>query len=311
MAEVVASQTLVVAPGIPLRLDVFLVQHAELSRTKLQQLIKAGRVTVNGKILKPHNLVHRGDTVVVSELETPLHAEAKISVVDPTILDETKDYIVVSKPSGLVVHGGPGIHEFTLADWAVQHDSAIAHVGDQPEFRPGIVHRLDRDVSGVMVIAKTPQAFDDLKRQFQDHSITKEYLALAQGRIVADSGRIDFAIARSPNKSGLMVARPKSTEGKQAETKFTAVRFVKGMTLVRVRTLTGRTHQIRVHFKAIGHPLVGDPLYKIRRLKVEKLPAPRVFLHAERLAFDDLQGNRKEYRAPLPPDLDQYLARAG
>lgn len=306
------QQSLVVPGGTPMRLDVFLVQYADLSRSKLQQAIKDGRVTVNGKSVKPHHAVRAGDTVVVHDLSSPLHAESKKPVGnDPTIIDEDANYLVVNKPSGLVVHGGPGIHELTLADWAVAHARQIAEVGDDPDERPGIVHRLDRDVSGAMVIAKTMEAFDDLKRQFQDHTIFKEYLALAYGRITDQVGRIDFAIARSPSKSGLMVARPKSTEGKQAETLFHVERFVKGNTLVRVRILTGRTHQIRVHFKAVGHPLVGDPLYKVRRLKIEKLPIPRVFLHAERLGFDDLKGKRREYRAPLAPDLEQYLSRAG
>jgi len=311
MDQVNTTQSLVVPGGKPLRLDVFLVQHADMSRSKLQQAIKAGRVTVNGKLVKPNHTVHMGDTVVVTDLAAPLHAEAKKTYDnEPTILDEDENYLVVNKPSGLVVHGGPGIHELTLADWAVAHSRQIADVGDDPDERPGIVHRLDRDVSGAMVIAKTMKAFDDLKRQFQNHTIFKEYLALAYGRITDQVGRIDFAIARSPSKSGLMVARPKSTEGKQAETLFHVERFVKGNTLVRVRTLTGRTHQIRVHFKAVGHPLVGDPLYKVRRLKIEKLPIPRVFLHAERLGFDDLKGKRREYRAPLAPDLEQYLSRA-
>ncbi len=312
MDQVTPSQSLIVPDGKPLRLDVFLVQHADLSRSKLQQAIKDGRVTVNGQGQKPHHLVRAGDSVVVHDLSAPLRAEAKVSSVnEPTILAEDENYLVVNKPTGLVVHGGPGIHELTLADWAVAHSRQIADVGDDPDERPGIVHRLDRDVSGAMVIAKTMKAFDDLKRQFQDHTIFKEYLALAYGRITDQVGRIDFAIARSPSKSGLMVARPKSTEGKQAETLFHVERFVKGNTLVRVRTLTGRTHQIRVHFKAVGHPLVGDPLYKIRRLKIEKMPIPRIFLHAERLSFDDLAGKRREYRAPLAPDLEQYLSRAG
>lgn len=305
-------QTLTVPPGPSMRLDLFLAQHANISRSKLQQAIKAGRVTVNGKVVKPHQEVRRADVIVVTDLEAPLLTEAKPStLLEPTILDEDENYLVVNKPSGLVVHGGPGILDPTLADWAVAHDPKIADVGDQPDVRPGIVHRLDRDVSGTMVIAKTNKAFDDLKRQFQDHTISKQYIALAQGRITDQMGRIDFAIARSPGKTGLMVARPKSTEGKQAETLFRVVRFVKGMSLVQVRTLTGRTHQIRVHFKAIGHPLVGDPLYKIRRLKLEKYPAPRVFLHAERLAFDDLAGKHREYRAPLAPDLEQFLTKTG
>lgn len=304
-------QTLVVPAGAtPVRLDVFLVQHADLSRSQLQKKIKGGEITVNEKVLKPHHLVHPGDVISIADMALPVHVEAKtIDGKEPEILFEDDHYLVVNKPSGLVVHGGPGIHETTLADWAVAHDARIGEVGDRPSERPGIVHRLDRDVSGVMVIAKSKKVFDDLKQQFQSHSITKEYLALVYGRVVDDSGRIDFAIARKPDKSGLMVARPKSTEGKAAETLFHVERYVKGMTLLRVQTLTGRGHQIRVHFKAIGHPLVGDPLYKIRKLKITKITAPRIFLHATKLEFDDLKGHRQKFESPLPSDLASFLSR--
>lgn len=306
-------QALIVPAGTqPMRLDVFLVQHADLSRSQLQKKIKAGHITINDKAVKVHHLVHPGDVVSVGDLDIPVHVEAKtMNAPEPEVVFEDDQYLVVNKPSGLVVHGGSGINEPTLAEWAVEHAGEIADVGDRPEQRPGIVHRLDREVSGVMVIAKTKKAFDDLKSQFQDHRITKEYLALVYGRVVDQSGRIDFAIARKADKSGLMVARPKSTEGKAAETLFHVERYVKGNTLVRVQTLTGRSHQIRVHFKAIGHPLVGDPLYKVRKLKINKLAPPRMFLHATKLEFDDLKGERRRFAAPLPKDLDQFLARAG
>ncbi len=306
------DQTLIVEPKTGgIRLDAYLVKHADLSRTKLQEQIKTGRITLNGSKTKAHHFVHPGDEIVVRDTGTVIHAEAKtVDSLEPTILFEDKDFLVVNKPSGSLVHGGPGVHERTLADWAVHRDPAIAAAGDQPDIRPGIVHRLDRDVSGVMVIAKTQDSFDGLKRQFQDHDVLKEYLALAYGRITDQAGRIDFAIARKPDKSGLMVARPKSTEGRDAETLFHVERFVKNMTLVRVRTLTGRTHQIRVHFKAIGHPLIGDPLYRIKRMKIQKLPPPRLFLHARILEFTDRDGQRRHYEAPLPADLAQFLARA-
>jgi 23S rRNA pseudouridine1911/1915/1917 synthase len=305
-------QILVVPAGTPpLRLDVFLVQHAEMSRSKLQQHIKAGHITLNDHPVKVHHLVHPGDVVTIADIDVPVHAEAKtIDLRQPEILFEDENYLVVNKPAGLVVHGGPGIDEPTLADWAVAHDAKIGEVGDQPQLRPGIVHRLDRDVSGTMVIAKTKKAFDDLKDQFKNHTITKEYLALAYGRLVDQSGRIDFAIARKADKSGLMVARPKSQEGKAAETLFHVERYVKGNTLVRVQTLTGRSHQIRVHFKAIGHPLVGDLLYKTRKLKIHKLAPPRMFLHATKLAFDNLTRQRLVFEAPLPKDLAEFLAKA-
>jgi len=292
-----------------LRLDVFLSRHVSESRTKLQKLIKSGGVTISDRPLTPHYEVKAGDIVVLKEV---FHIRPPIDpalALIPTVIDEDDTYLVVNKPTGLIVHGGPGIFESTLADWAVAHDPKIAEVGDQPELRPGIVHRLDKDVSGVLVIAKTQKAFLDLKHQFQNHSITKEYLALAHGMITSQSGRITFAIARKMDKSGLMVARPGSTEGKKAETQFTVEKLVKGFSLVKVKTLTGRTHQIRVHFKAIGHPLVGDPLYKARKLKISKITPPRLFLHARILKFTDLAGNERRYEAPLPNDLQQFLDR--
>lgn len=306
-----APQTLVVDHLTePTRLDLWLTRHADLSRTHVQKIIKEGRITLNGKVPKTHHPVKNGDIVVITaESEHFSDQEKAVPPLEPAILYEDDNYLVVSKPTGLIVHGGPNIDEPTLSDWAVAHDGKIALVGDNPDERPGIVHRLDRDVSGAMVIAKTAKAFDDLKRQFQEHSIFKEYLALAHGRITDQTGRITFAIARKEDKSGLMVARPGSTEGKEAETKFTVVKYVKNMTLVRVQTLTGRMHQIRVHFKAIGHPLVGDPLYRMKRMRDPKNVPPRLFLHARLLAFDALDGSRKSLEAPLPSDLAQYLAR--
>jgi len=305
--------TIIVEAGNePTRLDVFVAARIEKSRTQVQKLIKAGVVVVNGKTHAPHDMVRPGDIVSISDAEATLRPRVtETHSAEPTVIDEDENYLVVNKPSGLVVHGGPGIHEETLADWAVEHDMHISMVGDRPNERPGIVHRLDRDVSGVMVIAKTQRAFDDLKNQFQNHTITKKYLALVHGFLKVDSGKIDFAIARKPDKSGLMVARPGSTEGRAAETHFRVLKTLKGMTLVQVETLTGRTHQIRVHFKAIGHALVGDPLYKNRRLKIEKYKAPRVCLHAAILGFTDLKRNERRYEAPLPADLQQYFARLG
>lgn len=313
MADAVTDREIVVADQLsPIRLDVWLTKHTDLSRTNIQKHIKAGDILWNGKKVVPHHHVHNGDIIALPNLDTVVHERAKpITPVDPTILFEDDNYLVVNKPSGLIVHGGPGIHEYTLADWAVAHDPKIAEVGDQAELRPGIVHRLDRDVSGVMVIAKTADAFFDLKRQFQNHTISKQYTALVYNRLTDQHGRITFAIARKADKSGLMVARPNSTEGKSAETRFTVERFVKNMSLIKVTTLTGRSHQIRVHFKAIGHPLVGDPLYKIRKLKVTKITPPRIFLHATKLGFDGLDGTRHEFQADLPIDLQRFLAKVG
>lgn len=310
--ELASSQTIVVpADTKVMRLDVFLARHIDLSRSAIQKHIRDGRVLLNKKNPSAHHLVRVGDIIVIKDLTVNYHATVPADDTQlPTIIHEDADYLVIDKPTGLLVHGGPSFHESTLADWAVTHDPVITGIGDEPKYRPGIVHRLDRDVSGIMVIAKTAAAFSDLKRQFQNHTITKEYTALVHGRVTDARGRIDLAIARKADHSGLMVARPKSTEGKEAETKFHVERFIKFMTLLKVQTLTGRTHQIRVHFKAIGHPLVGDPLYRQRKLKVSKLlQPPRLFLHATHLEFDDLHNQRRSYDAPLSTDLRQYLER--
>lgn len=310
MNEVTQDKKTIVVSGLsePIRLDLWLTRQTTMSRSQLQKHIKAGRVTVNDRAMSTHHHVHNGDVIDVHDVQTDFVTKPSLPTLEPTILFEDENYLVVNKPAGLITHGGPGIHEPTLAEWVVEHDPMIAEVGDQPQIRPGIVHRLDKDVSGVMVIAKTQIAFDDLKKQFQNHSITKEYIALAHGRITDQSGRISFAIARKADKSGLMVARPKSTEGKAAETHFTVERYIRDGSFVRVQTLTGRTHQIRVHFKAIGHPLVGDPLYRIKRMKILKHKPPRLCLHAARLEFNDLQGQRRGYNAELPVDLAHYFA---
>jgi len=307
------NQTIVIpAESPPERIDVFLSRHTDLSRSQLQKHIKSSAIKLNDKSTKPHHLVHPGDIVTLSELDLTYHKKPLTpDTNEPLILDEDDNYLVVNKPAGWVVHGGPGIHEDTLADWAVARDPRIGDVGDQPSVRPGIVHRLDRDVSGVMVIAKTQSAFADLKIQFQAHRVTKKYIALVYGFLTKETGKIDFAIARKPDHSGLMVARPRSTEGKNAETHFRVLKTLKGMSLVQVETLTGRTHQIRVHFKAIGHALVGDKLYRQRKLRIDKTSPPRLCLHAAILRFSDLSGRERKYEAPLPVDLQQFFSRLG
>ncbi|MBI2984075.1 MAG: RluA family pseudouridine synthase [Candidatus Kerfeldbacteria bacterium] len=308
-----SNQSIVVPAGTPpVRLDVFLTQHTDLSRSQLQKHIKSGAVLLNGRAVSAHHQVHPGDAVVLQEISATYHEQPiTADTADPVVVFEDDNLLVINKPSGLVVHPAPGIRERTVYDWAVQHAPAIGGIGDQPQLRGGIVHRLDRDVSGLMVIAKSQPMFDFLKSRFQEHAVEKEYLALVHGRLTDTSGRIDFAIARKADHSGLMVARPKSQEGKEAATLFTVERHIKNLTLVRVRTLTGRSHQIRVHFKAIGHPLVGDPLYRIRGQKRLRITPPRPFLHATVLGFTDLAGQRRKFEAPLPNDLQQYLARVG
>ncbi|MBI2099528.1 RluA family pseudouridine synthase [Candidatus Uhrbacteria bacterium] len=222
------------------------------------------------------------------------------------IVYEDHDVIVVEKPAGLIVHGGPGIKEKTLADELLILYPEIKDVGESPE-RPGIVHRLDKETSGLMLIAKNQKSFDNLKKQFAERGIEKEYLALLYGKLRDEAGRITFKIGRS-RKGGRMAARPESQEGRDAVTEYEVIKLFVNATLVKVKILTGRTHQVRAHFHAFGHPVVGDPLYKIKRMKIRHAP-PRLFLHAAKIGFTDLGGNYREFASPLPKELEDYLGK--
>lgn len=248
----------------------------------------------------------------------------------PDIIFEDDDYLVINKPAGLAVHGGGNIKEETLADLLIARYPKIVKVGDD-EARPGIVHRLDKEVSGLMVIAKNNDSFDNLKEQFKKRDINKQYLALVYGKLANDEGEINFPIKRSSegykmaamplNAVDLLTRRnPKSRDtgnisgvfkAKEAITLFKVkTRFV-NYTLLEVKIKTGRTHQIRVHFFALGYPLVGDNLYctKKTKLKNEKLKLGRVFLMASQLSFTDLQGEKRKFSLTLAPELKAFLPK--
>jgi len=246
----------------------------------------------------------------------------------PEIISETPDYLVINKPAGLAVHGGGNLKEATLTDWLLEHYPKIKSVGDDP-VRPGLVHRLDKDVSGLMVVAKNQKSFINLKNQFKDREVNKEYIALIHGKIAKEDGVIDFPITRS--KEGYkMAALPANAEellvrkhpqgrdqgnidgyfkSRNALTEFTVLKRFVNYTLLRVNIKTGRTHQIRVHFFAYGHPLVGDNLYCTRKTKEKnkKLDLGRVFLVADNLSFRDNKGEKQSFRINLPAELLEFL----
>lgn len=297
------------------RLDKFLTRHLKnLSRSQIQKLIRHRAVTVNGLPSTPHYNLKPGDKINIKEkFNEPEKAAEKISradLPDLKIVDETDDFLVINKPAGLTVHGRAG---YTLADWLTERCPQIKKVGDDPE-RPGIAHRLDKDVSGLMVIAKTQAAFNLLKKQFQERTVKKQYTALAHGKILKDSGLINFPIRRA--KDGYkMAALPftikgeASELGRKAETRFEVVKRFINYTLLKITIKTGRTHQIRVHLAAYGHPLAGDNIYATAksRLKNKKLNLSRIFLVADRLSFTNLTGEEKSYRTNLPRDLKNIL----
>ncbi len=247
---------------------------------------------------------------------------------EPKIIFENSDYLIINKPSGLIVHGGTGITEPVLTDWLRIKYPEIENVGDDP-IRPGIVHRLDKEASGLMLIAKNQKAFEYFKKQFQKRKIVKKYLALAHGKIFKDEDVISFPIKRS--KDGYkMAALPVSSEtisdknkpnnrdrgtlraqedSKEAITEFCVLHRYINYTLLDVKIKTGRTHQIRVHFYAYGHPLVGDPLYWTKKTKVknEKIKLGRIFLVARELSFKDLDGEKQTFAIETPTDLQSFL----
>ena len=296
------------------RLDRFLVSMlAEHSRSQIQKLIAGGHVTLSrggrppSQPVKPNLPVKAGDRIGVepsAAVETSLTGEP----LDVEILYQDPDLAVVNKPAQMVVHPGAGHASGTLVNALLHHLTDLSGVGG--ELRPGIVHRLDRGTSGVLVVAKNDAAHHELARQFHDREVEKEYIALVWG-VVHAGRRIDAAIGRDPGNRQKMSARAK--HAREAVTRITRAHPLPGLTLCQVAIHTGRTHQIRVHLSAIGHPIVGDALYGgvHRRVPgdiraVQRLERP--FLHAARLAFrHPRDGRRMEFIAPLPDDLQEVL----
>ncbi|PJA45291.1 RluA family pseudouridine synthase [Candidatus Uhrbacteria bacterium CG_4_9_14_3_um_filter_50_9] len=289
------------------RLDVFVTAHLDLSRSQIQRLIKAGSITLDDKKVTPHTPIESGSVVFYPEAEVVMSAKKTGTAPLLEVVYEDKDVMVIDKPAGIIVHQAtPHDTDPTVVDALLELHPEIIHVGDDPA-RPGIVHRLDKDVSGLMVIAKTQEAFEDLKKQFQSRTVQKEYLALAYGELPLDHDTIDLKIIRSKVR-GRMVARPESQEGKESLTEYDVLERLKTTTYVRVRIHTGRTHQIRVHFFALGHSLVGDKLYKMKKMKWRPIDIDRIFLHATKLAFHLPSGEEKMFESTLPKELEQVLS---
>jgi 23S rRNA pseudouridine1911/1915/1917 synthase len=294
------------------RLDRFLVSVlAERSRSQIQKLITDGHVTVasgtRSKTAKANLALHAGDRIGV---DIPDAAPSTVAgeELPLDILHQDEDLAVLNKPAGMVVHPGAGHSSGTLVNALLHHVTDLSGIGG--ELRPGIVHRLDRGTSGVMVIAKNDAAHQELSRQFHDREVEKEYVALVWG-VVQAGRRIDAAIGRDSAHRQKMSARAK--HAREAVTRITRAHHMPGLTLCQVAIHTGRTHQIRVHLSAIGHPIVGDAMYGgvHRRVlgdirAVQRLTRP--FLHAARLVFKHPRdGRRLEFLAPLPDDLMSVL----
>ena len=290
------------------RLDNFLTALLpEQSRSQLQRLIKDGRVTGPGGGLRPSTQVRAGQTFTI-EIPPPEPASVEPEALPLRIVYEDDDVVVLDKPAGMVVHPAAGHRSGTLVNALLHHVKGLSGIGG--EVRPGIVHRLDRGTSGLMVVAKHDAAHQELSRQFSDREVEKEYVALVWG-VVQAGRRIDAAIGRDTKDRQKMSTRAR--RARSAVTRVTWARHFKGVSLLKVAIATGRTHQIRVHLSAIGHPIVGDPTYGgVHRRVPGDLRAvmrlERPFLHAARLSFTHpTDGRRVDFDSPLPPDLESVV----
>jgi 23S rRNA pseudouridine1911/1915/1917 synthase len=292
-----------------IRLDRFLASVlGDLSRSQIQRLIKGGHILVGDRAAKANQAVKTGQAVSIDEPE-PSAPVPQPEALPLPILYQDKDLVVVDKPAGMVVHPAAGHEAGTLVNALLHHVDDLSGIGG--EKRPGIVHRLDRGTSGLMVVAKHDAAHEELSRQFRDREVEKEYVALVWGEVMAGR-RIDAPIGRDPVNRKKMSA--KARRSREAVTRIAAAEhFGRTLTLARVAIHTGRTHQIRVHLSAIGHPIVGDPLYGgVHRHVPGDLRAvkqlDRPFLHAARLAFTHpSEGRRMEFTSELPADLQQVV----
>jgi 23S rRNA pseudouridine1911/1915/1917 synthase len=284
------------------RLDKYVCQqHPELSRSHVQKLITEGYITVNDQRGKPGLRLSKGDRL---KLVIPPAPPSRLvpEAMPLNIIYEDADLLVVDKPAGLTVHPAPGHPSHTLVNAILSHFPHLADIGDS--LRPGVVHRLDKDTSGVMLVAKNSAAQADLAQQFRSHSVTKAYLVLVKGKLTPENGVIEADIGRDPrNRKRMAVV----AEGREARTEYRVVKYIGDYTLLEVRTETGRTHQIRVHLAAIGFPVVGDKVYGVKSPYLS-----RQFMHACRLGFKlPSSGEYVEFKSELPPDLAQALKDIG
>ena len=280
------------------RLDAFLAQQLrDLSRSRLQKLIKEGHVTINGCPAKAGCKLKKDDCLAVVVPSIPMTSLAAEDI-PVTVVYEDDDLLVIDKPPGLTVHPAPGHPAHTLVNALLAHCSRLAPTDDAS--RPGIVHRLDKDTSGLMMVAKSASAYANLVNQFKSHSVVKRYLVLVRGRISSPQGVIEAPIGRSKHNRKHMTVTP---DGREASTHYRVVEYFDIYTLVEASPKTGRTHQIRVHFSSIGHPVVGDSTYGARSPFLK-----RQFLHSHYLGFmHPSSGEFMEFRSELPADLRHVL----
>jgi 23S rRNA pseudouridine1911/1915/1917 synthase len=290
------------------RLDKFLTEKLPVTRSQIQKLIKAAKILLNGQVTAVHHFLKAGDEIKIIDKEIKNITKEKKLEPNPSIklkiVYEDDNILVIDKPAGLLIHPTEKMETKTLAAGLLARFPEIKNVGESP-LRPGIVHRLDKNVSGLILVCKTQRAFDFFKKKFQARKIKKIYTALVHGKMERVEGTIDLPIARSKTK-GKMAVKSQEQGGKEAITSYTVTKQFNNFSLLEVEILTGRTHQIRAHFNAIQHPVVGDKLYTQKWVK-EKMELDRPFLHASYLSFKNLDGKKLEFKSKLPAKLQKIL----
>jgi 23S rRNA pseudouridine1911/1915/1917 synthase len=284
------------------RLDKFVGDRcSDLSRTHAQKLITEGFITVNGRVAKPSLKLNISDRI---DITIPPEPPGRLTPEDIPlhITYEDTDLLVVDKPAGLAVQPAPGHPEHTLVNAVLSYLPGLA--GDADSLRPGIVHRLDKDTSGLILVAKNRLAQANLSEQFKSRRVSKSYLVLVRGKLAPEKGIIEADIGRDPRHRQRMAV---VAEGREARTEYRVIKYYGNYSLLEIRPETGRTHQIRVHLAAIGFPVVGDATYGVASPYLS-----RQFLHAGRLGFHlPSTGQYVEFFSPLPPDLEQALSKIG
>ncbi|HEX7612484.1 MAG TPA: RluA family pseudouridine synthase [Candidatus Limnocylindrales bacterium] len=296
-------QTITVPETAGGRVDRFVADASGLSRSYVQKLITDGQITVGGLPIKSNEQVVPGE-IIEMEVPDPIALEMKAEAIPLSIIYEDGDMLIVDKPSGLVVHPAPGHSSGTLVNALLARDTEYGGIAGV--MRPGIVHRLDRDTSGLLMVAKNDKAQHSLMAQLKDRDVKKTYMALVQGSVVANTGRVEAPIGRDPHHRTRMAVVP---TGRPAMTGYRVRERFAGWSLLELDLITGRTHQIRVHLTAIGHPVAGDPLYGTGTSKRGPDGLKRLFLHSWQIELHSPEDNHLiRATAPLPPELEAVLA---
>lgn len=287
------------------RIDILAAELTGATRSQVRRLIENGSLTIHGLTVKPNYKVRPGDVIAISQTQEVQELVPENLPVDVLYSDDF--LIVVDKPAGMVVYPAPGHGGGTLVNAIAYRSRKLASVGGP--LRPGVVHRLDKDTSGIMVVALDDRAYYSLVEQFRARTIHRRYKALVYGGLRGDSGEISARIGRSESDRKKMST--KTRRGKEAVTTWKVLERFSGATLIEARLGTGRTHQIRVHFASIGHPVLGDTTYgkkTFMEVRRQKVTFPRQMLHAELLGFlHPVTGEHLEFTSPLPPDMTERI----